>query len=191
VAELGDIQFALETLRKNSDKDQIIILKCTSSYPASLEEANLLTMRDMRNKFDTLVGLSDHTTSPNVPAYAVALGACMVEKHFALEKKGPDAKFSLTPHEFSIMAKNIRECESAMGEISYDLTERIREHRTFMRSIFASDNIKSGERFTDKNIRVIRPGTGMHPKYYDDIIGKQAVRDIKMGEPLKTKLVKK
>ena len=190
VAELEDIQLALETLKKN-DNNQIIILKCTSSYPAPIEDTNLMTIKDMRNRFDTLVGLSDHTTSSNVPAYAVALGACMVEKHFTLEKKGPDARFSLLPDEFFEMVRNIRECESAMGKVNYNLSQKVREHRTFMRSIFAAENIKSGEIFTNKNIRVIRPGKGMHPKEYENIIGEKATRDIKIGEPINHNLVEK
>jgi len=190
VAELKDINLALETLKEN-DNNQIIILKCTSSYPAPIEDANLMTIGDMKKRFDTLIGLSDHTTNSNVPAYAVALGACMVEKHFTLEKKGPDAKFSLTPDEFSMMVKNIKECESAMGKVNYNLTQKIREHRAFIRSIFAAQNIKSGETFIDKNIRVIRPGMGMHPKYYKSIIGKKATRDIKIGEPIDNNMVEK
>jgi len=143
----------------------------------------------MKNRFKTLIGLSDHTISVTIPAYAVALGACMVEKHFTLEKKGPDAEFSFLPDEFSEMVKNIRECESAVGKVNYELSTKVKEHRAFMRSIFASEDIKSGELFTEHNIQIIRPGMGMHPKYYESIIGKKAIRDIKIGEPLKHKMV--
>lgn len=188
VAELEDIQLALDTLTKNGN-NQIIILKCTSSYPAPIEDANLTIIGDMKNRFKTLIGLSDHTISVTIPAYAVALGACMVEKHFTLEKKGPDAEFSFLPDEFSEMVKNIRECESAVGKVNYELSTKVKEHRAFMRSIFASEDIKSGELFTEHNIQIIRPGMGMHPKYYESIIGKKAIRDIKIGEPLKHKMV--
>ena len=188
VAELEDIQLALDTLRKNGNK-QSIILKCTSSYPAPIEDANLITLKDMEKRFKTLVGLSDHTINTKIPAYAVALGACMVEKHFTLEKKGPDAKFSLLPEEFAEMVKNIKECESAMGKINYELSEKVNEHRIFMRSIFASKDIKSGELFTKDNIRIVRPKKGMHPKHYKEIIGKQATRNIKIGEPITNRMV--
>lgn len=189
VAERQDIELALETLKGNLENPQIIILKCTSAYPAPMETSNLATIRDLRSRYNTLVGLSDHTVSPNVPAYAVALGACMVEKHFTLEKKGPDAQFSLTPKEFAEMAETIRECESAMGKITYDLTEKIREHRAFVRSIFASESIAAGARFSETNIRVVRPGAGLHPKYYSEILGRKAARDIRFGEPIKWDMV--
>ncbi|MFT4344206.1 MAG: pseudaminic acid synthase [Candidatus Woesearchaeota archaeon] len=188
IAELEDIQLAIDTLKENGN-DQIIILKCTSAYPAPIEDANLLTIQDMKSRFDVLVGLSDHTTNSKIPAYAVALGASIVEKHFTLEKKGPDAEFSLLPDEFSEMVRNIRECESAMGKVNYELSNKVKEHRAFRRSIFASENIKAGEQFTEKNIRVIRPGMGLHPKHYEEIIGKRATQDIKIGEPLKIKMV--
>lgn len=190
IADPKDIQLAIKTLKENGNS-QFIILKCTSSYPAPVAEANLRNIRDMRNRFDALVGLSDHTTNSNIPAYAVAIGACVVEKHFTLEKKGPDASFSLLPDEFSVMVKNIRECESAMGKVDYNLSQKVKEHRAFMRSIFATENIESGERFTDNNIRVIRPGMGMHPKYHEALIGKKAARDIKIGEPIHNNLVEK
>jgi len=189
IAELEDIQLAIATLQENGN-NQIIMLKCTSAYPAPIEDADLLTIQDMKSRFDVLVGLSDHTTNSKIPAYAVALGACIVEKHFTLEKKGPDAEFSLLPDEFSEMVRNIRECESAMGKVNYELSNKVKEHRAFRRSIFASENIKAGEQFTEKNIRVIRPGLGLHPKYYGEIIGKKATQDIKFGEPIKIKMVK-
>ena len=188
IAELEDIQLAIDTLTKNGN-NQIVILKCTSAYPATIEDANLLTIHDLKSRFDVLVGLSDHTTNSKIPAYAVALGACIVEKHFTLEKKGPDAEFSLLPNEFGEMVKNIRESESAMGNINYKLSNKIKEHRAFRRSIFASKNIKAGEQLTEKNIRVIRPGNGLHPKDYEKIIGKKATCDIKIGEPINIKMV--
>jgi len=188
IAELEDIQLAIDTLTKNGN-NQIVILKCTSAYPATIEDANLLTIHDLKSRFDVLVGLSDHTTNSKIPAYAVALGACIVEKHFTLEKKGPDAEFSLLPNEFAEMVKNIRECESAMGKINYELSNKVKEHRAFRRSIFTSENIKAGEQLTEKNIRVIRPGNGLHPKDYEKIIGKKATCDIKIGEPINIKMV--
>ena len=188
IAELEDIQLAIDTLKENGN-NQIIMLKCTSAYPAPIEDANLLTIQNMKSRFDILVGLSDHTTNSKIPAYAVALGACIVEKHFTLEKQGPDAEFSLLPDEFSEMVKNIKECEFAMGKVNYELSNKVKEHRTFRRSIFASENIKVGEQFTEKNIRVIRPGMGLHPKHYEEIIGKKATKDIKIGEPINLNMV--
>lgn len=188
VAEEKDIKLALDTLNENGN-DQTVILKCTSAYPAPATEANLVMIRAMKERFGTLVGLSDHTTSPDIPAYAVALGACIVEKHFTLEKKGPDAEFSLLPDDFSQMVKNIRACEAALGNISYELSERANAHRAYVRSIFASKNIMSGEPLTRENICVIRPGLGMHPKHYEAIIGKKAAREIKVGEPIVDKIL--
>lgn len=188
VAELDDIQLALDTLIQNGN-NQIVILKCTSSYPAPIEDANLLIIKDMKKRFKTLIGLSDHTINARIPAYAVTLGACMIEKHFTLEKKGPDAEFSFLPDEFAQMVKYIRECESAMGKVNYKLSTKVKEHRAFMRSVFASKNIKSGELFTKHNIKIVRPGMGMHPQYYDSMIGKKAIQDIKIGEPINNQMV--
>ena len=189
-ALLEDIELALATL-DNAGAPGQIILKCTSAYPAPLAEANLTTMVDMANRFSSLVGLSDHTTSPVLPAHAVALGACVVEKHFTQEKKGPDAAFSLLPEEFATMVGHIRQCEAALGGISYAPTPKVVEHRIFMRSIFASAPIGAGEPFTPENIRVVRPGAGMHPRYYPDVLGKMAIRDIRKGEPLTQEMVGK
>ncbi|MCG8530423.1 MAG: pseudaminic acid synthase [Desulfovibrionales bacterium] len=186
-ALLEDIELALETLTFSPDGPVVprpVILKCTSAYPAPLEEANLATMVDMANRFSTLVGLSDHTTSPVLPAHAVALGACVVEKHFTLEKKGPDAAFSLLPEEFAAMVDHIRQCEAALGKVSYEPSPKVVEHRAFMRSIFVAAPMGAGEVFTRDNIRVVRPGDGMHPRHYGMLLGKRAARDIRAGEPL-------
>lgn len=190
VATLGDIELALNTIRAQKN-EQTIMLKCTSAYPAPLNEVNLRTMVDMRQRFDTLVGLSDHTMSTIVPADAVALGACAVEKHFILRHSdgGPDAEFSLEPKEFREMAKAIRDTEQALGKVSYETTAKSEKHKLFMRSIFVVKDMRKGERFGPDNIRVIRPGNGLHPKYYETVMGKAAKRDIKRGTPLSKELI--
>ncbi len=190
VAEKSDIELALSTLRAGGCED-IILLKCTSSYPATVDDANLATIPFMRERFATQVGLSDHSISPNIPAYAVALGASMVEKHFTLEKKGPDAQFSLLPEEFSLMVRNIRECEKAMGKADLQVSHKAAEHKMFMRSIWACKNIKAGEKFTCENVKVLRPGNHLHPKFYDSILGGIAVRDIEFSEAIALDVVKK
>jgi len=190
VASLGDIELALNTIRAQKN-EQTVMLKCTSAYPAPLNEVNLRTMVDMRQRFDTLVGLSDHTMSTIVPADAVALGACAVEKHFILRRSdgGPDAEFSLEPKEFREMAKAIRDTEEALGKVSYESSSKVSEHEPIMRSIFVVRDIRKGEKFTKENIRVIRPGYGMHPKHYEETLGKTAKKDIKRGTPLETGMV--
>jgi pseudaminic acid synthase len=190
VATLGDIELALGTIKAQKN-EQTIMLKCTSAYPAPLEEVNLRTMVDMRQKFDTLVGLSDHTMSKIVPADAVALGACAVEKHFILRRSdgGPDAEFSLEPKEFKEMARAIRDTEQALGKVSYESSSKVNEHKPLMRSIFVVRDIRKGEKFTKANIRVIRPGYGLQPKHYEEVLGKTAKVDIKRGTPLEKNMV--
>ena len=188
VADEGLIARAIQAIR-NEGNDQILLLKCTSAYPALVSEANLRTIPDMRKRFGVEVGLSDHTTSALAPAIAVSLGARLVEKHFTLEKKGPDATFSLTPEEFGEMVRNIRECESAMGQVSYAPTEGAGHHRFLMRSIFVKAPIKKGEKFSKENLQVVRPGMGMDPGKWDEVLGKKAARTLRKGEPLKDDMV--
>lgn len=171
--------------------DQIIILKCTSSYPARPEEMNLLTIPDLKRRFKTEVGLSDHSLSPIVPLAAVALGAKVVEKHFILNRKlgGADAEFSMQPEEFKRMVEDIRETEKAMGKVTYKLDGHSKKNRQFSRSLFVADDISKGEVFTDKNVRSIRPGYGMHPKFFKHILGKKAKKGISRGTPLDLKSI--
>lgn len=186
IATLEDIELALETCRNNGCND-ITLLKCTSAYPAPLDEVNLLTIADMKKRFGVKVGLSDHTLGITVPIAAVALGAEMIEKHFILDRKlgGPDAAFSLEPKEFAEMVKVVREVEVALGKVSYELTPKILKNKVFARSLFAVKDILEGDVFTEDNIRSIRPGYGVHPKYYKMLLGKKSKRAIKRGEPLK------
>jgi len=190
VAELEDIELFLKTCKK-AGNDKIAILKCTSAYPAPLDEMNLLTIPDMAKRFNCIVGLSDHSAEISVPIAAVALGAKIIEAHIILNRDlgGPDAPFSLEPDEFRLMVEKIREVEKALGKVTYDLSEKVKKNKVFSRSIFSVDNMKAGEIFTEKNIRSIRPGNGLHPKHYKEVLGKKATKDIKRGMPLKFSLI--
>ncbi len=185
IAELEDIELAVETIR-NTGNNEFALLKCTSSYPAPVEEANLLTIPDMKERFNCIVGLSDHTLTTSLPVAAVVLGAKIIEKHFILDRKlgGPDAAFSMEPGEFKRMVREIRELEKALGEANYKLSDRVKRNKIFSRSLFVVKNIKKGEEFTEENVRSIRPGNGLHPKYLYDIIGRKAKTDIARGTPL-------
>ena len=192
IAELKDIELAVKTC-KEAGNNNIGLLKCTSAYPAPIEESNLLTITDMADRFGVIAGLSDHTLGISVPIAAVSLGAKIVEKHLILDKNlgGPDSAFSLEPDEFKRMVQAIREVEKAIGKVSYDITEKAKQGKVFARSLFIVKDIKKGEVFTVENVRSIRPGYGLHPKYYYDIIGKTASRDVERGEPLKWEMVSK
>ena len=186
VAEIADIELAIKTMKKNN-VEEIALLKCTSSYPAPIEQANLKTIPNMRDTFDVVAGLSDHTPGIVAPITAVALGAKIIEKHICLDRKlgGPDASFSLEPEEFKQMVDSVREAEKAIGKVTYELTEKQEKSRELMRSLFVNEDIRKGEKITEKNIRSVRPAFGLHPKYYDKVIGRIAKKDMKKGEPLK------
>lgn len=186
IATEEDIRLAVETCRKVGN-EEIVLLKCTSSYPAPIELANLRTMIDMKERFDVEVGLSDHTLGNTVPIVATSLGAKVIEKHFILDKSigGPDADFSLDLQEFSSMVKAVREAEKALGEVTYELSEKVEKNKKFARSLFAVKNIKKGEKFTEENVRSVRPGFGLHPKWLKILLEKKAVVDYKKGEPLR------
>jgi len=192
IAELEDIELAVKTCRDAGNND-ITLLKCTSSYPAPIEEANLMTIPDMEKRFGVEVGLSDHTIGIIAPVVAVSLGARVIEKHFILDKSigGPDASFSLDEKEFTEMVRAVRQAEQSLGRVNYDLTEKAKGSKKFARSLFVVKDIKAGERFTEDNVRSIRPGYGMHPKYFNDIIETKALFDIKKGEPLTKNTFKK
>ncbi len=183
VADNEDIQLALDTCFK-AGNNQITLLKCTSQYPATIEDANLQTIPDMRKRFCVEVGVSDHTMGSLVPTVAVSLGAKVVEKHFILDRNlgGPDSAFSMEPEEFKEMIKTIRQTEAALGKVTYIVSENDRNRR---RSLFVVKDIKAGEPFSEENVRSIRPGYGVHPKYLNEILGKKAKTDIKRGTPLK------
>jgi len=181
VAELADIELVVNTCRAVGNND-ITLLKCTSEYPATVDEANLRTIPNLKETFGVKVGVSDHTVGSTVPIVAVALGATVVEKHFILDRSlgGPDAAFSMEPHEFSSMVKSVREAEAALGTVTYAVSEKNKRRR---RSLFVAEDIRAGELITDKNVRSVRPGHGLHPKYYHGILNSPAKRDYKKGEP--------
>lgn len=186
VSTFEDIQGAIDTCKSVGNND-ITILKCTSAYPAKLEDMNLVTIRDMYEKFapqGVKIGLSDHTMNIETVVAAVALGATVIEKHFTLDRAlgGADAAFSLNPDELKATVDAIRNTEKLMGKVSYEVNPK---NRIFARSLFAVKDIKKGEKFTSENIRSIRPGCGLHPKFYEEIIGKTAKCDIKFGTPFK------
>jgi N-acetylneuraminate synthase len=185
MATLAEIDEAVLTLRQAGAKE-IAILKCTSAYPAPPEEMNLRTIPHIAEAFGVVSGLSDHTLGMAVPVAAVALGACIVEKHFKLSKEdcGPDAAFSLDFDEFKTMVENVRLAEKALGEVHYRLTPEEKESTVFRRSLFVVKNVREGEVFTGENVRSIRPGSGLAPKYYDVVLGRRASRDIERGTPL-------
>lgn len=191
IATISDIQLAINACKKVGN-EQIILLKCTSSYPAPLEEVNLKTIPNLKETFNIIPGLSDHTLGIEVAIAAVALGAKVIEKHITLSRKdgGPDAAFSLEPHELKNMVQSIRNVEKALGNITYELTEKQQKSRDFSRSLFVVKDIKAGEKFTEKNIKSIRPGFGLHPKYINDILGKNSSEDLYKGSPLQWGYVK-
>jgi len=182
VAEIEDIQLAVDTCRKVGNED-ITLLKCTSDYPATLEDANLITIPDLKERFGVKVGVSDHTMGLTVPVVAVSLGAKVVEKHFILDRSlgGPDSAFSMEPREFKNMVEEVRNVEKTLGIVNYEVSE---EDKLRRRSLFAVKDIKKGDVITEENVRSVRPGYGMHPKSLSDIIGKRACAEISKGLPI-------
>ena len=182
IATEEDIRLAVDTCRSAGNND-ITLLKCTSSYPAPIEEANLCMIADLANRFKVKVGLSDHTLGSIAGITAVSLGACMIEKHFILDRSigGPDAFFSMNELEFSQMVKDIRTVESAIGQVNYEPTDKMKAGRAFSRSLYVAENMKKGEVITEINVRSVRPGYGLHTKYLPEILGKKVNRDIEKG----------
>lgn len=187
MASLSDIELALAACYSANNYD-VSLLKCTSEYPAPIEKANLLTIPNMKNTFGVRVGLSDHTFGSTVPIVAVTLGATIVEKHFVLDrsKGGPDSAFSMEPQEFAEMVKAVREAEKASGVVSYAITEQTKARR---RSLFVVKDIKKGEKLTSENVKSIRPGVGLAPIYYYEVLGKVASKDIKKGDKLELSMI--
>lgn len=185
IAAEEDIQMALNACYRMHNHD-VALLKCTSSYPAPVEEANMVMVKDMAARFNVLTGLSDHTMGATVPVVATCFGAKIIEKHFILDRSigGPDSSFSMNEMEFSAMVKSVREAEAAMGKVDYSLTEKMVESRRFSRSLYVVEDIPPGEVLTEANIRSIRPGYGLHPRYYNQIIGKTARTALKRGSRL-------
>lgn len=185
MASLAEIEEAVGVLR-TSGTTQLILLKCTSAYPALPEEMNLNTIPHLAQTFGVIAGLSDHTLGGHVAIAAVALGARVIEKHFTLRRAdgGPDSAFSLEPVEFAQMVREVREVEKALGKVSYTRTPDEQKNVVFRRSLFVVEDVKQGEVFTEKNVRVIRPGHGLHPRYLPEILGRRAVHDVARGTPM-------
>jgi pseudaminic acid synthase len=192
IATENEIQEAVDACRRKGNND-ICLLKCTSQYPAKIEDANLLTMVDMKNKFETEVGLSDHTEGTSVALTASILGAVIIEKHFILDKSivGPDASFSMEAKDFENMILKIRECEKAVGIVSYELDEKKRNSRKFSRSLFVIKDVEKDEIITEENVKSIRPSGGMQPIEIRNVVGKKFAEKTKKGTPLTPELISK
>lgn len=190
IADENDIVLAIEACKKQGN-DQIVLLKCTTSYPAPIAEANLVMIKDMSERFGVISGLSDHTLGITAPVVATVFGARVIEKHFITDRSigGPDASFSLNEKEFTEMVNAVREAEVAIGEINYSLTNKQIKGREFSRSLYVSNNVKIGDIVSEMNIKSVRPGFGLHPKYLPELIGKKFIKDVKKGERMSFDLV--
>ena len=192
MATLAEIEEAVAAVRRQGNQD-LALLRCASAYPAITDEMNLRTMQNMRETFGVPVGLSDHSMGSVGAVTAVALGANIIEKHFCLDRsiENPDSSFSMNPDEFHQMVEDIRQAEMAVGHVQYGSAEQEKENLQFRRSIFCVEDIKKGEQLTEKNIRIIRPGQGLLPRYFDQVIGQTALRDLKRGTPLQFDMIGK
>lgn len=190
MATRAEIDEAVTAARRGG-ASQIALLKCTSGYPAPAEEMNLRTIPDMMQSLDLPIGLSDHTLDVAVPVAAVALGACILEKHLTIRRSdgGPDAAFSLEPAEFRAMVEQVRITERALGRVNYEVSQKESASRVFRRSLFVVENVRAGEAFTEKNVRSIRPGAGLLPKHLGEILGRRAAKDVERGTPLSWDLI--
>ena len=183
IATMEDIELALDACRRMGNND-IALLKCTSSYPAPIEEANMVMVKDFAERFEVVAGLSDHTIGATVPVVATCFGAKIIEKHFILDRSigGPDASFSMNEEEFTEMVKAVREAEKAIGKVDYTLTEKQVKGKDFSRSLYVVKDIRAGEVITEENVRSIRPGFGMHPQFYNIILGKKVKKNLFKGD---------
>lgn len=183
IAMEEDIRLALDTIYAEGNKD-VTLLKCTSAYPAPLEDANLLTIPDMKKRFGVKVGLSDHSPGSTVPMAAVALGAEVVEKHFIIDRSigGPDSAFSMNAEEFALMVKEVRDVEKTLGTVYYPIDPSKIKGREFSRSLYVARDMKAGDVITEKNVRSVRPGFGAHPKHLPEILGKTVNQDLEKGD---------
>jgi pseudaminic acid synthase len=190
MAALEEIEEAMQTAHQ-AGATQIALLKCTSAYPAPPDEMNLRTIPELASRFGVPVGLSDHTTGISAPVVAVALGACIIEKHITLSRmlKGPDSTFSLEPQEFKAMVEAVRVAERAMGEVRFGVGAHEAGSRVFRRSLFVVEDIKRGQLFNGDNVRSIRPAHGLHTRHLHDVLGRRASRDIERGTPLRWELI--
>lgn len=185
IATDEDIKLAIETCHKMNNKD-ITLLKCTSSYPALIEDANMVMIQDMAKRYDVPIGVSDHTIGSTIPIVATCFGATIIEKHFILDRSigGPDASFSMNKDEFSEMVKQVREVEKAIGKVNYSLSDKQIQNRSFCRSLYVVEDIKIGEVITEQNVRSIRPGYGLHPQYLKELLGKKVKQNLYKGDKI-------
>lgn len=183
IAEIEDIELAVNACKKVGN-NQIALLKCTSSYPAPINEANMCMLKDLAERFNVISGLSDHTIGATVPIVATTLGAKIIEKHFILDRSigGPDASFSMNENEFTEMVKSVREAESAIGIVDYSLTVKQKKGKNFARSLYVVEDINPGDIISEKNVKSIRPGFGLHPKHYQEVIGKLVTKSAEKGD---------
>lgn len=183
IAMEGDIELALETIHSEGNRD-VTLLKCTSAYPAPIEDANLLTIPDMKERYRTKVGVSDHTEGSTVPMTAVALGAEVVEKHFIIDRSigGPDSAFSMDEIEFAKMVEDVRNVEKALGSVYYPTDPAKIKGREYCRSLYVAEDVMAGDVITENNVRSVRPGYGLHPKYLPQILGKKVKRNLEKGD---------
>lgn len=191
IAEEADIELALDACRRMGNHD-VALLKCTSSYPAPIEEANLIMVQDFARRYGVVSGLSDHTIGSTAPVVATCFGAKIIEKHFILDRSigGPDASFSMNEEEFSQMVKAVREAEKAIGVVDYSLTEKQRKGKDFSRSLYVVKDIKKGDLISAENVRSVRPGFGLHPKHFKEVLGKPSNSDIEKGERFNLNYIK-
>jgi len=190
IAELEDIELAIEACHKQGNQ-QIILLNCTSAYPSPIEDSNLKMIADMSERFNVITGLSDHTLGNTAAIASVALGAKVIEKHLILNKSvdSLDSSFSLDEKEFTSLVKTVREAEKALGKVDYELNENGKRSKQFSRSLYISEDVKQGDLITNQNVRSVRPGFGLHPKYLKDVIGKKFKEDYSKGTRLSFKLI--
>ena len=183
LADIEDLELAVKALRHNGCQD-LVILKCTSAYPAPAEESNLRTIPDLAERFQCLAGLSDHTLGSVVPIGATALGASLIEKHLVLDRRDEtvDSFFSLDREAFAMMVRDVRAVEKAIGKVDYRITESAAKNLRGRRSLYISEPIRRGERFRENNVQSVRPGFGLHPKHLNAVLGKKATMDLEMGD---------
>ena len=191
IAEQEDIELALDACQRMGNSN-IALLKCTSSYPAPINEANMSMVKDLAERYGVISGLSDHTMGSTVPVVAAALGAKIIEKHFILDRSigGADASFSMNEAEFTEMVKAVREAESAVGTVNYTLTEKQRSGKDYCRSLYIAQDMKAGDILTKENVRAVRPGFGLHPKHFKEILGKKINVNLEKGDALKMNFIK-
>jgi N-acetylneuraminate synthase len=190
MADIGEIHEAVTTIR-GTGNDQLALLKCTSAYPADPRDMNLRTIPHLAEAFGVVAGLSDHTMGSAIPVAAVALGGCIVEKHFCLSRSegGPDSPFSMEPDDLRQLVRDVRNAEAALGRVNYGVFGKENDNRIFRRSLFIVEDVKAGEPLTPSNVRCIRPGYGLAPKHLPAVLGRRVARDTPRGTPLSWELL--